>query len=458
MHGHFYQPPRQDPFTGRIPPEEGAEPYANWNERINAECYRPNAILGNFQRLSFDIGPTLASWLAEADPDTYRRIVASDGGNAMAQAYNHTILPLMPRRDKETQVRWGIADFRHRFRRDPVGMWLPETAADRETLDVLAAEGIRYTILAPWQALPDGVDSGRPWRVRVSDGRDIAVFFFDALLSNNVSFNPRATESATAFVRDYLVPWRDHRPPGDARPPIILIASDGELYGHHQRGREHFLHDLLFGIAESRGFPVVTLQSYLDRYPPVDEVAVRDGTSWSCHHGVARWSEGCACTEGDSAWKGVVFTALRRLAQRLDEIAEEATGPFVDFWAARDAYVAVVLGVADAKDLLAGFARRRLTSDEERRALLLLEAHYYGQWMFTSCGFFWDDLSRLEVQNNLAYAARAMDLVERATGHRLDEAFARDLATARSGRTGERGDAMFRRIWAAREAVSSGHR
>ena len=212
IHGHFYQPPREDPVTGDIPPETGAAPYQNWNERIHAECYRPNAEAGNFGRLSFNIGPTLFAWLAQHDPITHGDIVQQDrqnvqkfgAGNAMAQAYNHSILPLLRKKDKTTQVRWGIADFVHRFGRRPEGMWLPETAVDTETLLVLAEQGIEFTILAPWQADADELDATEPYRVQLPDSHSISVFFYNQDLSGGISFVPQMTINGDHFLRQFL--------------------------------------------------------------------------------------------------------------------------------------------------------------------------------------------------------------------------------------------------------------
>jgi alpha-amylase/alpha-mannosidase (GH57 family) len=217
IHGHFYQPPREDPLTGAVPEEIGAAPYRNWNERIHAECYRANAELGNFERISFNVGPTLFDWMAQHDPDTSRKIVEQDRanvrqfgvGNAIAQAYNHAIMPLATSADKRTQVAWGIADFTHRFGRKPQGMWLPETAVDIETLTIMAEQGITFTLLAPWQADAESIDPTEPYLVRLPGGRSIAVFFYHQGLSGRVSFDPALTSNADAFAFHDL-PWQYH--------------------------------------------------------------------------------------------------------------------------------------------------------------------------------------------------------------------------------------------------------
>ncbi len=329
IHGHFYQPPREAPFTGVISPEKGANPFANFNEKINAECYRPNAELGNFQVLSFNLGPTLAAWLEGHDPPTYQRIVEADVqnsvwpgnraahgvGNALAQAYNHTILPLATRRDKETQILWGVADFRHRFGHRPLGMWLPEMAVDQATLEVLASQDIAFTILSPHQTQSQLYGAG-PYRVRPSRGHNrngIAVFFRDEALSNHLAFNSDLSNSARDFAENCL----------SGGEGLCLIAADGETFGHHHRGGERFLHDLLYQEAPKASYEVTFLARHLQQHPPVAEVEIVDDTSWSCGHGMARWREGCTCTQGDSEWKRHLREALDRLAQEMDALYQD---------------------------------------------------------------------------------------------------------------------------------------
>ncbi len=454
VHGHFYQPPREDPWTGRIPIEAGAEPYPNYNAKITAECYRPNAELRNFARISFDLGPTLASWLEAEAPDVYASIqqqarsdLGSAAGNAMAQAYSHRILPLATRRDKVTQVRWGIADFAHRFGYQPRGMWLPETAVDSETLEVLVEHGIEFTIMAPWQAAVGDIDTRRPYRVRLSAGRSIAVFFYDAALSGDVSFNPVATMDAAAFAAGRLAssgvrPRDDSR--SDEPPPITMIATDGEFYGHHQPDREHFLNALVYREAARAGLDVVFPAAYLDRYGAKAVVELAQRTAWSCHHGIGRWSTGCDCTEGDSSWKRVAFDALTALTAELDEAYERSAASLLrDPWEARNRYVTVLLGEIPLREFLSSQATHPLSADERETATLLLEGQLYGQRMHTSCGFFWDDLARLEMRNNLSYAAQAIRRIERASGVEIEGGFRGRLRAAHSQATGLAGDEVF---------------
>jgi alpha-amylase/alpha-mannosidase (GH57 family) len=456
IHGHFYQPPREDPFTGVISPEKGASPFANFNEKINAECYRPNAELGNFGALSFNLGPTLAAWLEAYDPLTYQRIVEADGrnraahgvGNALAQAYNHTILPLATRRDKETQILWGMADFRHRFGHEPLGMWLPEMAVDQETLEVLASQGIAFTILSPHQATPPsppgrggerGGDGPGPYRVRLPRGRDMAVFFRDEALSNRLAFSSDLTNHAKDFAGNCLSGAH-----GSGNEELHLVATDGETFGHHHRGGDRFLHNLLYEEAPRAGYEVTFLARYLQDHPPGAEVEIVDGTSWSCGHGVARWREGCTCTPGESGWKRHLRGALDRLAQEMDALYQDEVKRWAtDPWRLRNGYIRVVLGEMEGRDFLAQQATGQLTEGEAKRILTLLEAQYYRQAMYTSCGFFFEDLSRLEPRYVIAYAAKAIHLVKEATDISLEEGFKRDLRLATSWITDQTGEDIY---------------
>ncbi|MBF6592412.1 MAG: glycoside hydrolase, partial [Ktedonobacterales bacterium] len=321
LYGHFYQPPREDPFTGRIPREPGATPYDNFNEKIYDECYRPNAEQGNFESISFDLGPTLAMWLEQHHPDVHQQIVAADRrnverygvGNALAQAFNHTILPLATTRDKRTQIAWGLADFARRFGRAADGMWLAETAVDLETLDLLAERGVRYTVLAPWQSA-EAIDPTEPYHVRLPSGREIVVFFYNGPLSGGVSFDWDTTCNADSFAASYLPNHLNGAKLARQEDQLIVVATDGELYGHHKPWCDQFLAHLVREGAKAFGFEVVSLGRYLRDHPPAREVSLRVPSAWSCAHGVARWGQGCACTEGDAAWKPALRRALDTLA------------------------------------------------------------------------------------------------------------------------------------------------
>jgi alpha-amylase/alpha-mannosidase (GH57 family) len=425
IHGHFYQPPREDPLKGAIPDEYGATPYRNWNERIHAECYRPNAELGNFGRLSFNVGPTLFGWMAAHDGQTYQRILEQDRatvqrfgvGNAMAQAYNHVIMPFASTLDKITQVRWGIADFVHRFGRPPQGMWLPETAVDTETLCIMADLGIAFTILAPWQAATDHLDPTEPYRIPLPNGKSIAAFFYNRDLSGRVSFDPAVTTNADAFVLHDLPQHfrRDKLQRGEAQ--LIMVASDGELYGHHQPFRDKFLAYLLNEAGAQAGIAPTFPARWLRDHPPRWSVGIRDNTSWSCHHGVARWADICPCMPGHSAWKRHLRGTLNTLARRLDAVYSEALQPYLaDPWELRHRLIHVMLGRQSADELIRESASRRLPAETTRRIRRLLEAQWQRQRMFTSCGWFFDDFDRIEPKNNVAYAAQAVALTRQATG------------------------------------------
>jgi hypothetical protein len=457
VHGHFYQPPREDPWTGKIPHEAGAEPYNNFNEKIAEECYRPNAAVGNLDVMSFNFGPTLLRWLESYAQDTYRRIIGADLwnidsfglGNGIAQAYNHAILPLATRRDKRTQVAWGIADFRHRFGRHPQGMWLPEMAVDYETLKVLAESGIQFTLLCPSQCTGEP-DTTHPHWIRLDGGQRVVVFFRNPDLSNTISFRPHATENATSFADGYLA----QALAGGNEAPLLLLALDGETFGHHQPLRQYFLQALLYVEAPRLGYAVGSLPRYLWDHPPRDEVSLRENTSWSCGHGLDRWSKGCACTPGESEWKGTLRRALDQLAEDLDGLYEEAFHRrSLDPWIVRDRYIEVILGQVKAADFLRQWAGGGLTQEEEGQLLDLLAVQPSRQAMFTSCGWFFEDLDRLETRYVLSHAARAITLSARATGVSLMDAFRRSLAPARSWMTDQTGDEIFDHIVTPQPAI-----
>jgi hypothetical protein len=452
IHGHFYQPPREDPLTGIIPNETGAYPYDNWNERIHQECYRPNVELRNFERISFNVGPTLFSWIQSNHTHSYQQILAQDRanlknlgvGNAIAQAYNHTILPLSSASEKATQIYWGIADFTHRFERPPQGMWLPETAVDYETLAIMSHQGIEFTILAPWQADSEDLDSSEPYRVLLPGGDSIIVFFYDRDLSTQISFDPGATANAESFARKELSPLSAANKEKRGEDQLILLASDGELYGHHQPDREHFLHNLINGAGEEAGltpsFPALWLKSH----PPRKTIPIREGTSWSCHHGVTRWKGKCACTTTDGRWKSHLRTSLNRLATTLDGLYFETVYPLIPKPRLLiQRYIHVKLGEMRMEELTAELANHPLTDEQESRISLMLESQYERQRMFTSCGWFFDDFDRIEPRNVILYAAQAVHLAHLATGDDISSQTSLDLNQVVSPRTGLSADKVF---------------
>jgi len=453
IHAHFYQPPREDPLTGEIPQESGAAPYPNWNERILSECYRPNAELGNFARISFNIGPTLYQWMSMYDPATCAKIQAQDGenvrrfgvGNAIAQSYNHTILPLASTRDKVTQIAWGIAEFEHRFGRKPQGMWLPETAANLETLSIMADQGIQFTILAPWQADHNNLDVTEPYRIPLPGGRSITGFFYHQELSGGISFNPGMTINADQFASSDLVSRYLGEKSQRGEPQLLLLASDGELYGHHQPHRDLFLAHLLNGAGRRCGLTPTYPALWLKEHPVRRSVSLREDTSWSCHHGLGRWLGTCACIPGDVSWKPQLRYAIERLSTAIDDLYEQSlAGCIAEPWSLRDRYIHVMLGEIPVEELIMECAGLCLSDDKIVQIQMLLEAQRERQRFYTSCGWFFDDFDRIEPRNILAYAAQAVRLTRLATGVDLEPYLLHDLAKIYSLRSGLRADRVFR--------------
>ncbi|HJR45997.1 MAG TPA: DUF3536 domain-containing protein [Actinomycetota bacterium] len=447
VHAHFYQPPREDPWTGTIPRQPSAAPFHDWNERVHAESYKPNAfariggntdseadddrVVNNFERLSFNVGPTLLSWMEEADPETYNRILEADRsslaalghGNAIAQAFHHTILPLSPLRDVRTQVRWGLADFSFRFGREAEGMWLPETAANDDVLAVLIEEGIRFTILAPNQARrwrePDGtwrtppVDTRLPHRFLHPDGsgRELALFFYDGAIARAIAFE-RAGSSAEGFLRMF-----EERMEDGAEELLVHAATDGETYGHHHKFTELGLAYALFVEAERRDIEVTNYATYLERHPARREVNLvgGEGSSWSCAHGVGRWCLDCGCSTGgeegwNQEWRKPLREALDLLRDVADEVFERMGSELLaDPWDARDGYVAVVIGAEDTDGFLARHQSGPLDDAQRVTALELLRMQERALAMYTSCGWFFNDIGGIETVQVLTYAAAVIE-------------------------------------------------
>ncbi|RME33681.1 MAG: DUF3536 domain-containing protein, partial [Thermoflexia bacterium] len=388
----------------------------------------------------FNLGATLARWLDEHAHEVYARIVADEHayyqahgvGNGLAMPIHHTILPLARRRDKICQIRWGIASFIHRFGHLPEGMWLPEMAVDLETLELMAKEDIQFTVLSDQQVRGDLVDGAGPYRVRLPGRREIAVFVRDRALSDALSFGMPSPEGVEAWMQEHLE-WRARR------DGLLLIATDGETFGHHHRQGVEVL-DRLLTRASALGLTPTTLGLYYRQHPPRAEVKVVDNTSWSCAHGLDRWAIGCSCTSGDSRWKGALRRALDNLACELGAVYVcEAQRLGLDPWPLRDRYIAVILGQMDGMALLSENGASHLTGDQARRLLWLLEAQFYRQRMYASCTFFFEDLDRHEPRYAIANAVRALALTRYATGEDLTPGFRRDLRLAVSGRTGRTG-------------------
>ena len=384
--------------------------------------------------MSWDLGPTLASWLGsdEGDPVAYRGFVDGDRGqHGLAQPFHHTILPLASPADRRTEIRWGLRDFEWRFGRRPTGMWLPETAVDLATLRELAEAGIEHTILAPWQLAGDGLDTRRPARVDLGDGRSMVVAIYDGLLSAAVSFEADATVDADGFAGGRL--WARFNEPGlaDGVAPLVVIATDGELYGHHRPDREHFLARLVGATAPAgRSYATPSLTEALAATAgPLPSATLVERTSWSCHHGVARWGAGCGCV-GDSSWKLPLRVALERLAGGIDAATEtiaRALPGAPDPWAARDTYVDVVIGAEPA----AAFAARHLGTgapgETASRFLALMEAQRWRLSMFASCAWFWESPERIETAATLRAATHAARLIDGLAGTHLERRLVEDL-------------------------------
>jgi alpha-amylase/alpha-mannosidase (GH57 family) len=473
VHGHFYQPPRENPWTGTVEVEPGAAPFHDWNERIYAECYQPNTssavvdpadgselLVNNYANISFNFGPTLWSWLKTNHPATCTRIVAADvessqkrggHGNAIAQAYGHAILPWCNERDLRTQIHWGLTDFRTHFSREPEAMWLPETACNDNVMGALIDAGLRFVILAPNQVARVRTFGEKQWREsnetnidtsvayryshRDGSGRPIAVFFYDGPTSRAVAF-----ESLLRSSRDLV----DRFAQSADRRDLVNIATDGETYGHHFKFGDVCLAYALEIEAHGRGFQVTNYGEYLCRHPPAVEVEISsgpmgEGTSWSCVHGVDRWIRDCGChTGGGPGWNQRWRTPLRKALDFLrdeNEIHFEATRRqlFDDPWLARNDSIRLVLDPFESREeFLRKHSGRWLSSDEQQRALTYLELQRMLLLMYTSCGWFFNDISGIETIQILKYAARANDLMEQLDLPSVRERFLEILADAKS--------------------------
>ena len=472
VHGHFYQPPRENPSLEAIELQDSAYPYHDWNERVSAECYAPNAasrildeqrriigMVNNYAKISFNFGPTVLSWLEAKAPFVYRAILEGDRlsqqsysghGSAMAQAYNHMIMPLANRRDKITQVRWGIRDFEHRFGRRPEGMWLPETAVDAETLDVLAEHGIKFTILAPRQARRVRRRGGRSWKeisgeridpsraylCRLPSKRNISLFFYDGPISQAVAFEGLLSDGRR-FADRLLSGFSEARD----WPQLLHIATDGETYGHHHRFGEMALTYALQYIESNQLAELTNYGQYLERHPPDHFVEIVDNSSWSCVHGVERWRSNCGCNAGHPGWNQEWRAPLREALDWLRDMlsgpyAEQASPLLKDPWQARDGYIRVVLdrSAQVVDQFFDEHATHPLDEKEKVRALKLLELQRHAMLMYTSCGWFFDELSGIETAQVIHYAGRvvqlARDLIPEAD--RIEGEFVERLRKAKS--------------------------
>jgi alpha-amylase/alpha-mannosidase (GH57 family) len=471
VHGHFYQPPRESPWLEAIELQDSAHPYHDWNERITAECYATNAasrildekgrivqIVNNYSKMSFNFGPTLLAWIETNARDVYGAILDADAesqrrfsghGSALAQAYNHMILPLANRRDKVTQVLWGIKDFEHRFKRSPEGMWLPETAVDLETLEVLAEAGMRFTLLAPRQAKSVRPIGGRTWRnvsgekidpsmaylMNLPSGRQITLFFHDGPISKAVAFEGLLARGESMAER-LVAGFSDQR----TWPQIVHIATDGESYGHHHPNGDMALAYALH-IIETRNLARLTnYGEYLEKHPPTHEVKIFENSSWSCVHGIERWRSNCGCSSGgypewNQEWRGPLRHALDWLRDALGPVFEEKAGKYLkDPWDARNHYIQVVLDRSkeSSEAFLTAHAQRPLNESERIMVWRLLELQRHAMLMYTSCGWFFDEISGIETVQVIQYAGRSLQLGKQLFDETLEPTFIELLEAARS--------------------------
>ncbi|OLA77297.1 MAG: hypothetical protein BHW55_07085 [Candidatus Melainabacteria bacterium 35_41] len=474
IHGHFYQPPRENPWLEAIELQDSALPFHDWNERINKECYNPNSVskivdsrnrildvVNNYEHMSYNFGPTLLSWMEQFAPLTYERIIKADiesipehngHGNALAQVYNHIIMPLANEEDKQTQVKWGIRDFEYRFGRKPEGMWLAETAVDDDTLRVLEENGIKFTILSPYQAAKfrkkgekewtdvswGNIDPARSYRyyIKSAPGKYIDLFFYDGAISRSVAFDELLKDGNkfSKRLKEGVSECRDY-------PQLINIATDGESYGHHTKFGDMALAYVLKIKAKDEGFTITNYGEYLEKYRSDCEVDIKQASSWSCFHGVGRWKEDCGCSTGghpgwNQKWRKPLRDALDYLRDELVNIYEEHGKKYFnnDVWEVRNKYVDVILDRGDMN--VRKFQQENFLpnlSDEDKvTAMELLEIQRQSMLMYTSCGWFFSEISGIETVQIMKYAARAMQLAAKFTDKNIEEHFLNILAEAKS--------------------------
>lgn len=477
IHGHFYQPPRENPWLEAIELQDSALPFHDWNERICKECYNPNSvsrivdnknrildIVNNYRYMSFNFGPTLLSWMEEFAPLTYERIIKADiesischngHGNAMAQVYNHIIMPLANYNDKVTQVKWGIKDFEYRFGRKPEGIWLAETAVDDETLKVLVDNGIKFTVLSPYQALKVKKSTSREWQdvswgnidparsyrytLKCDPTKSIDLFFYDGAISRSVAFDELLTDGNKFIKRlkEGVSELRDY-------PQLVNIATDGESYGHHTKFGDMALSYVLKIKAEDEGFKITNYAEYLDNYRSDYDVDIKQASSWSCFHGVGRWKEDCGCSTGghpgwNQKWREHLRHALDYLRDNLAKLFETEGKKYFnkDVWQVRNEYIEVILDRTYSK--IRAFQKSHfnddLTEEQKVRGMELLEIQRQALLMYTSCGWFFSEISGIETVQIMKYAARALQLAANFTKDNFEDKFLDILSRAKSNIT-----------------------
>ncbi len=501
IHGHFYQPPRENPWLNEVEMQDSAYPYHDWNHRITAECYARNSasrfvdhegrilqIINNYSRMSFNFGPTLLEWMEKNSRDVYEAILQADKesqkrfhghGSAIAQVYNHMIMPLANEKDKRTQVIWGIRDFEKRFERFPEGMWLGETAVDTPTLEVLAEYGIKYTILSPYQAkrfraLPDDdapkelkeekslgivtstgitevvvkpkksqwqdathakIDPRNSYVCKLPSGKSINLFFYDGPISQGIAFE-RLLDNGDKFANRL---WEQVKE-DTIHPKMIHIATDGETYGHHHRFGEMGLTYCLNVLDKNKDINLTIYGEYLEKHPPEYEVEIAENSSWSCYHGVERWRSNCGCNTGgrsgwNQEWRKPLREAFDWLRDELAPIYERNMSKYTDQpWKVRDEYITLILDRSDANidRFFYKHVQRVMTKKEQTHFLKLLEMQYHAMLMYTSCGWFFDEVTGIESMQDIMYAARAMQLAGEVGNRSLESGFLKILADAKS--------------------------
>ena len=464
VHGHFYQPPRENPWLNKVELQESAYPYHDWNHRINAECYvrnaasrildeegRIQAIMNNYAWMSFNVGPTLLAWMENETPETYEAILEADKlsmenfsghGAALAQAYNHLIMPLANERDQETQVIWGIEDFKSRFGRFPEGMWLGETAVNTSVLEMLAKHGIKFTILSPyqakqvrkigetqWQDATDAkVNTKRAYTCKLPSGNEISLFFYDGPASQAVAFEG-LLNNGEAFA-DRLKGQISHK----EGPELVNIATDGESYGHHHKLGEMALSYCLHSLEEDEAVNLTIYGEYLEKFPPQYEAQILENTSWSCYHGVERWRSNCGCNTGGNGdwnqeWREPLRDAFDAVREKLIVLYEAQMQEFTDDpWGMRNKYIQVILN-RDEENVTSFLQENfgELSEEDEVKLLKLLEMQYHTMLMYTSCGWFFDEVTGIESMQDIFYATRAIQLAEEISGEQYEPDFIEDL-------------------------------
>jgi len=471
IHGHFYQPPRENPWLEEVEFEESAKPYHDWNARITAECYAPNSVsrimdsqwriisaVNNYSKISFNFGPTLLNWISSHEPKLYESILDADKesaktysghGSAIAQVYNHMIMPLANKRDKKTQIIWGIRDFETRFGRYPEGMWLPETAVDIETLEDLAENNIKFTLLAPHQALRirkigekdwtdvkgEKIDPRRAYICKLPSGKSINLFFFNKFIASAVAFGDLLA-NGEGFANRLMDGFKDSE---NIPSALVNLATDGELYGHHHPHGDMTLAYCLYYIESQKLAKITNYAEFLERHPPEFEVEIQENTSWSCSHGIERWRSDCGDSAGRPGWKQTWRKPLREAMDWLrDELASkfelEAAKYLKDPWSARNRYISVVLDRSreNVEQFISEQKNKELSEDEKKQVIKLLEMQRQAMLMFTSCGWFFDEISGIETVQVMQYAARAMQLSQQVLGLQLEDKYIKLLKGALS--------------------------